>query len=364
MSDPLPRGNTETQRAASAAGDRAGADMVAAAREGFSTISDGISNAWNAVTGNETPAAGATGAAAADAGNTNEDTDPNTPGVQRRSSFRWGNMVGGLLGVGGAWLASSVFGGGWLGTVMFALFAVPAFMMGRSQLGGWLSGMFGEKPSPAAGQSPERAQGPTQSTAQAVGAAPATTLELTPQQRLQQDVADVAQKSTIAGATISQLVQTGDMNPRQANTAMRSIREYQQMVAGMQRLDIGQLSADQLQDIQRRFTSAESNLDRLIGRNPIIAAQLQQQVIPTPAAVSPIDFSQPANVSAAQWYQPAGVVPMGRPVTTIGSVLDPQAQAQINALRTQGYDYAPATEAPTAGPRFAGAQYLTNQRVN
>lgn len=355
MSDPLPRGNTELQNTRSDQGDRAGTATGNAIVNAPSTLSNaltsvgnGISNAWNSVTGSGTP----TTSTGDSAGSDDEDTDPNTPGVQRRSSYRWGNMLGGLLGVGGAWLLSNIFGGGWLGTIVFALVAIPAFMMGRGQLGGMLSGMLGEQPSPAAGRSPEitgpgQAQTQGQGTGQ-VAAAPETP-QVTPQQRLQQEVAEVAQKTQIAGATIAQLVQTGEMTPRRAQAAMRTLGEYQQMVAGMQRIDINQLSPEQLQDIHRRFNSAEANLDRVIGRNPIVAAQIQQSIRPAQPPVQPV-------AGTAQ--------PFVGGTVAIGSTLDPQAQAQVAALRSQGYAYAPAYEAPSASPSFSGAQYMAPQRVN
>lgn len=382
MADPLPRGDTPNQQGASAAGDRLGAQVIEMGRDGVNAVRNGVSGAWNYVTGNGTPAAASgtpaagNDGAAASGSDDNEDTDPNTPGVQRRrSSFRWGDMVGGLLGVGGAWLASSIFGGGWLGTIMFALFAIPAFMMGRGQLGNWISGMLGEQPRPtpaqgqtpaagvAAGQAQDQTATPGQPAA-GVAAAPAAP-QLTPQQQLQQEVAEVAQKSQIARASIAHLVQTGEMNPRRAQTAMRNIGRAEQMVQQMQTLDVNQLSEGQLQRIMREFNQAETYLDRTIGQNPILAAQIQQQVAP----VQPVAPQPAAPQPGAQWYQPAGAVPMGRPVTAIGSVLDPQAQAQVNAMRNQGYTYAPATEVPSAGPRFDAStygmyQYPGSQRVN
>lgn len=68
----------------------------------------------------------------------------------------WGGLVGGLLGVGGAWLASTMFGGGMFGTIAFMLLAIPGFLMGRGFGARNMNGLFGGENDPT----PERAVQP------------------------------------------------------------------------------------------------------------------------------------------------------------------------------------------------------------
>ncbi len=279
----------------------------------------------------------------------------------KSGKFRWGNTIAGVLGVGGAYLLSSIFGGGWLGTVMFALFAIPAFMMGRSQLGGTLSRWFGEAPSqdsPAKGNEVQLAQ--SQSVSGVANATvPQVPQQPTPHQQLQADVMEVAQKSQIARAAILQQAQSGELNPRRAQTLMNQVGQAQQMVQQMQGVDISRLSPEQLRAIDREFGQAEAALDRAINTNPIIAAQIQQSVVQDTRAI----LSQQAPSNGAQWFQPsAGVVNDQRPVfagspqNTIGAKLTPEAQMQLQSVRQSGqyYQYQPAQQGAAEPQRFSG----------
>ncbi|PZP85172.1 MAG: hypothetical protein DI582_06635 [Azospirillum brasilense] len=68
----------------------------------------------------------------------------------------WGGLVGGLLGVFGAWLGSSMFGGGMFGTIAFMLLAIPGFLMGRGFGARNMNSLFGGENDPT----PERAAQP------------------------------------------------------------------------------------------------------------------------------------------------------------------------------------------------------------
>ena len=278
--------------------------------------------------------------------------------AKTKSTFKWGDVVGGLLGVGGAWFLSSMFGGGWLGTIMFALFAIPAFMMGRSQLSGMISGLLGETPNtPTKVAATEVAQ--VQSVA--VGADGKTTAtgvaaQPTPQQALQQEVAEVAEKSQLARAAVAQMVRTGEINPRRGETALRNVARAEQMVQQMQGLDVNRLSDDQLKRIMREINQAENYLDRTIGQNPILAAQIQQSgVIVTHQGYSrpqgAYDLPQAGVTISHQGY--SRPVFSGPPQNSIGA-MTPEAQMQLQAVQNTGqnYQYQQAPSDQYAPPSF------------
>ncbi len=52
-------------------------------------------------------------------------------------------LIGGGIGVLGAWIISSMFGGGWLGTICFAMLALGGYIIGNKDLGPMLQGLFG-----------------------------------------------------------------------------------------------------------------------------------------------------------------------------------------------------------------------------
>lgn len=89
-----------------------------------------------------------------------------------------GMAGGGLL----AWLASSMFGGGWLGTVIFALLAIPFALMGRNFVAGLGSGdsdagKSRDEPERGRGQSREvSADAPTRDTRVAMGGVNTTSI--------------------------------------------------------------------------------------------------------------------------------------------------------------------------------------------
>lgn len=259
----------------------------------------------------------------------------------KKKKFKWGNGIGGLLGVLGAYLLSNIFGGGILGTIMFALFIIPAFMMGRSQLGSTISGWIGEEPSkPKAVQASELnvAQAPTMSGV-ANGVNNPAALPPTPQQALQADVMEVAQKTQIARVTVGQLAQTGEINAGRVRYMMEDIGRAEQMVQQMQSVDIARLNEEQLRAITREFSQADAAMDRTISSNPIVAAQVQQGMTPSVAA------------------PPAGPVFVGNntPNTIVG-VVPPEAQLQLMAMRQNGqnYQYAPAQQNTYAAQQFTG----------
>lgn len=280
-----------------------------------------------------------------------------------KGKFKWGQMIAGVLGVGLAWFASSIFGGGWLGTIMFALFAIPAFMMGRSQLGDTIGGWLGEAPSsPTRVASTDLVRGQAaevDANGQAVATAP--TPQLTPAQQMQQEVAEVAEKSQIARATVAQLARTGELTPRRLEAGMRSIARAEQMVQQMQGIDVNRLSEAEMKQIAREFNQAENHLDRMIGQNPILAAQIRQgnpTVSQNPAPLAPQAAAmQPAdNVSVnAQAAAQGGPVFVGNnsPQTFVG-VMPAEAQLQLMAMRQYGanYQYQQAPSDQYAPPSF------------
>lgn len=83
---------------------------------------------------------------------------------------RWGGFAGGLLGVLGAWLVGSAFGGGMFGMVVTVLLAPFLFMLGRNFGNDNLSNLFGQgnrDRAAGAGQSREvAADAPAQAAAQ------------------------------------------------------------------------------------------------------------------------------------------------------------------------------------------------------
>lgn len=353
-------------RSSSDNADRDGTAAGTATRNLPTTISNAVSGAGTAIGnlfsgGSSTPASTTSGAG------DDEDADPNTPGVQRRSrsAFSWGNTIGGILGVGGAWLASSIFGGGWLGTIMFALFAIPAFMMGRNQLGPMMSGLFGETPRTPANAPAASASGQAQAQNQTPAAPGATVTpqdatvntgavapQLTPQQQVATEISEVAQKTQLARQAVMMQAQSGQMNPRRATGMLRSIGEIERDVQGMQGIDLNQVPLDQLRLIHRRFNSADNNLDRVINSNPILAAQLMQgRAAAAPAA------------PAAGYNQ--GYTNM-RTSVGVNIELPPQAQMTLDQVRraAPNYAYGQASEAPSVSPQFSGQQYAAPQRLN
>lgn len=57
-----------------------------------------------------------------------------------------GKIIGGLLGIGGAWFLGSFFGGGVMSTILTIGLAIPLMLMGGNQLGGKINGWMGNKP--------------------------------------------------------------------------------------------------------------------------------------------------------------------------------------------------------------------------
>lgn len=265
-------------------------------------------------------------------------TDENGESKGKKGKFKWGNTIAGVLGVGIAYLLSSIFGGGMLGTIMFALFAIPAFMMGRSQLGGSLSKLFGETPSPDSPAKSNEVQlaqnqsvsGMANGVATNAPQVPQVPQQPTPQQQLAAEVLEVAQKSQVARAAIIQQAQTGEINPRRAQSLMTQVGRAEMMVQQMQGVDINRLGPDQMRAINREFGMAEAALDRAINTNPIIGAQVQQNM-------APVAFA-------------------GVPQNTIGANLTPQAQMQVQSVRESGqyYQYQPAQQGVVSAQRFSG----------
>lgn len=81
-----------------------------------------------------------------------------------------GSILGGILGLGGAWLAGNFFGGGIMSTILMVALAVPLMLVGSDTIGGWINGALGTSKTDSAQKSSEPAR--TREVAQ--GAAPQT----------------------------------------------------------------------------------------------------------------------------------------------------------------------------------------------
>lgn len=67
-----------------------------------------------------------------------------------------GKVLGGLLGLGGAWLAGNFFGGGIMSTILMVALAIPMMLIGSDSIGGWINGLLGHGQTSRGGDSPER----------------------------------------------------------------------------------------------------------------------------------------------------------------------------------------------------------------
>lgn len=76
-----------------------------------------------------------------------------------------GGLLGGLLGLGGAWMIGSAFGGGMVGTIASVLLAIPLFLLGRKMGDNTLNGLMGR---PSDAQRVEAGRGQSPHVAQAV----------------------------------------------------------------------------------------------------------------------------------------------------------------------------------------------------
>lgn len=114
-------------------------DLVETAKEGIATVTGAADSATETVQQN-----GVTGAAA----KAGEGVGTRIKKFAKETN--WGGMIGGLLGVAGAWFASTMFGGGMFGTIAFMLLAIPAFLMGNGFGRRNMNGLFGgENEAPA-----------------------------------------------------------------------------------------------------------------------------------------------------------------------------------------------------------------------
>lgn len=69
-----------------------------------------------------------------------------------------GKIIGGVLGLGGAWLAGNFFGGGILSTILTIALAIPFMLAGSDAIGGWINGFLGGSKKTGAGDTPEQGQ--------------------------------------------------------------------------------------------------------------------------------------------------------------------------------------------------------------
>lgn len=76
-----------------------------------------------------------------------------------------GKVLGGLLGLGGAWLAGNFFGGGIMSTILMVALAIPLMLVGSDSIGGWINGLLGHGETSRDGDSAQ----PGQSRAASVG---------------------------------------------------------------------------------------------------------------------------------------------------------------------------------------------------
>lgn len=302
------------------------------------TVSNGISSITDTVTG-------------LFSGDDSDDDAPEKGGDGKKGKFRWGKTIAGVIGVALAYLGSTLFGGGWLGTIMFALFAIPAFMMGRNQLGDTFSRWFGEEPSkdsPAKGNEVQLAQAqsqglPSVQTAEAQAQAQAAAAKLTPAQKIQQQAADLSEKTEIMGFVLQQQANAGRLDPRRGASMAKNLNEARQVVAGLGQINLGAVTEEQAKLLGRRLTSTENSLDRMIANDPVLSVQVMQQV-------------EAMHAQRQQVQQPpAGPVFVGNgnPQTIVG-VVPPEAQLQLMAIRQsqQNYQYQPAQPGSYDAQRF------------
>lgn len=76
-----------------------------------------------------------------------------------------GSILGGIIGLGGAWLAGNFFGGGIISTILMVALAIPMMLIGSDSIGGWINNWLGHGDKSRGGDSPERSQSRTASVA-------------------------------------------------------------------------------------------------------------------------------------------------------------------------------------------------------
>lgn len=74
-----------------------------------------------------------------------------------------GKVLGGLLGLGGAWLAGNFFGGGIMSTILMVALAIPMMLIGSDSIGGWINGLLGHGETSRGGDSAQHGQSRTAS---------------------------------------------------------------------------------------------------------------------------------------------------------------------------------------------------------
>lgn len=74
-----------------------------------------------------------------------------------------GKVLGGLLGLGGAWLAGNFFGGGIMSTILMVALAIPMMLIGSDSIGGWINGLLGHGETSRGGDSAQPGQSRTAS---------------------------------------------------------------------------------------------------------------------------------------------------------------------------------------------------------
>lgn len=325
-----------TQAAHAAAGSEAANDVADTA----SGIGATISNFFGSLFGGDDDAA------AGDEDEAGAEAPAGGSGARRRGGFKWGPMIAGLVGVLGAYLGSSIFGGGWLGTVMFALLAIPAFMMGRNGLGDTFSGWFGEEPSePSASQGNERA------LARDGAGGPAADQTVPPTLTIAQRK-EMASLSNEAFARISnRQIQAGDM-PR------RSVDEVRALNQQLNGLVLQVHNAPNDAEAERALGAVDQFFERLNSqaKNAPLRADMEREIAAIRAsrgqgaAVAASESPVPVTSYSAEPTVIVGPSTYTRPVTfsgaptnTIGANLSPDAQAQLDAMRNQtNYAYQPA----------------------
>ncbi len=284
------------------------------------------------------------------------DDTPETDGQgkPKKGKGGWGKILGGLVGVGGAWFISSMFGGGWLGTLLFALFAIPGFMIGREQMGNFFGSFMGEAPS-----APSKAASPGLSPGQAVdmsGQVAATAVGVTPPatpgEKIHKQVAELTEKTEVMSFVLQQQAASGRVEPRRMKRMVDTLNEVHTVMGGMNQVNMAALTPEQAQMLDRTLKTADRSLDRLIAADPIVSVQVMQQIEALRAQRLAQEQAQPLAV-----LPPQGPVFAGAPTTTyIGAALPPDAQRAVADMRGSGqyYQYQPAPTGYYETPRFGG----------
>lgn len=176
-----------------------------------------------------------------------------------------GKIIGGILGLGGAWLAGNFFGGGILSTILTIALAIPFMLAGSDAIGGWINGFLGGSKKTGAGDTPEQGQ------EQAL--APAKTKD-----DLNQKLDTLKEKYEAYSRVLERRIRTGefkDMTPEQFNSAAAAKRSALGRFG--ERISSASTAAN-IKTIDDGLNDQASALDNTLKSEPEIQAEVRTEL--------------------------------------------------------------------------------------